>query len=250
MATNERIALVTGTSSGIGAAMVEILLDDGWQVIGMSRKRAQFDNPNYRHMEIDLGDLQRLKEIAESDLANIVGDDRWERIALVNNAASIGALKPMQETDPLHLAQVYTINVVAPMFLMGFLVRTAPESTMLRIANISTGAAVQPLPGGSDYSSSKAALRMAGMVLATELHSPERPGGPRDNVAILSYAPGVVDTPMQVTARAPNRPWNSMFVDFHEKGMLQPPRAPAIEVVSFLDSDRCEPFAERRLGET
>lgn len=249
MAKTERIALVTGTSSGIGAAVVEILLDDGWQVIGMSRKRADFDNPNYRHIEIDLGNLQRLKDIAESDLAKVLGEDRWERVGLVNNAADIGTLRPMQEADPLRLAQTFAINVAAPMYLMGFVVRAVPAASMLRIVNISTGAAVQPLPGGSDYSASKSALRMAGMVLATELQSDERPGGARRNAAILSYAPGVVDTPMQVTARAPDRPWNRMFVNFHEQGQLQPPRAPAIEIVSFLDSDRCEPFAERRLGD-
>jgi len=60
----------------------------------------------------------------------------------------------------------------------------------------------------------------------------------------------VVDTPMQETARAPRRPWNQMFVNFHAQGQLQPPRAPAIEVASFLDSDSREPFAERRFGDS
>ena len=250
MAETQRVALVTGTSSGIGSALTEILLDDGWSVVGLSRKAAEFDSPNYQHVTIDLGDLDQLRKAANEQLAAIISDEKWQRVALVNNAADIGALRPMQDVDPQRLAHAFAVNAVAPMYLMGFLVHTAPPATMLRIVNVSTGAAVQPLPGGSDYSASKAALRMAGMVLAAELQSDERPGGPRQNVAILSYAPGVVDTPMQVAARAPNRPWNQMFVNFHTQGQLQPPRAPAIEVASFLDSDRCEPFAERRFGDT
>jgi NAD(P)-dependent dehydrogenase (short-subunit alcohol dehydrogenase family) len=89
-------------------------------------------------------------------------------------------------------------------------------------------------------------LRLASMTFAAEMTSPERPGGARHEVAVLSYQPGIVDTPMQVTARASGRPWSRMFVDFHEQGRLVPPEAPAAEIAAFLESDRQEPFAERR----
>jgi len=146
------------------------------------------------------------------------------------------------------LASVFAVNAIAPIFLCGFVARTAPNATPLRIVNVSTGAAVQPIPGIGDYGSSKAALRLASMTLAAELASGERPGGIRPDTAILSYAPGVVDTAMQVSARA-DRPWNRLFVDFHAQGKLVPAAAPAREVVEFLSGNSDKPFVERRFGE-
>ncbi len=45
-------AMVTGASSGIGAAVVRQLLADGWQVIGMSRSLPPFSQPNFRHLMV------------------------------------------------------------------------------------------------------------------------------------------------------------------------------------------------------
>ena len=47
-------ALVTGASSGIGAAIVERLLRDGWRVTGISRRPATFDHPAFDHLSLDL----------------------------------------------------------------------------------------------------------------------------------------------------------------------------------------------------
>jgi benzil reductase ((S)-benzoin forming) len=248
MSSNDRLAIVTGTSSGLGAAIAHALLARDWTVVGMSRRRPDLSSPGYRHIEIDLGDLPRLRQIAESELAPIVGEPKWSRIGLVNNAGAIGSMRALELADPLQVASVFAVNAVAPIFLTGFVVRTVPSTMPLRIVNVSTGAAVQAIPGIGDYSSSKAALRLASMTFAAELASSERPGGARADTAILSYAPGVVDTSMQESARA-DRPWNRLFVDFHTQGRLVPADAPAREVVEFLSGDGEEPFVERRFGE-
>lgn len=245
---NDRIALVTGTSSGIGAAIAQTLLDEGWNVLGLSRRDVAFGNPLYRHLSVDLGDLPALQAAAGQQIAPVLEHGRWQRVALVNNAAAIGAMLPLENMDPLHLARVMAVNTVAPVFLMGLVVRLTPPSIPLRIVNVSSGAAVRPFPGLVDYASSKAALRMAGMTLAEELQSPERPGGARPDFAILSYSPGIVDTPMQAAARSPDSPWSRPFMMFHAQGLLQPPQAPAAEVTRFLAADGHEPHAERRFG--
>lgn len=245
---SDRIALVTGTSSGVGAAVAQILLDEDWTVVGLSRREVTFANPRYRHVAVDLGDLPALQAVAGQQIAPLLEHGRWRRVGLVNNAAAIGAMLTTDAMDPVHLARVFAVNSVAPVFLMGLVVRLTPPAVPLRIANISSGAAVRPFPGLVDYASSKAALRMAGMTLAEELQSPERPGGARPDFAILSYSPGIVDTPMQAAARAPDSPWSRPFVEFHAQGLLQPPQAPAAEVVRFLTDDGHEPHAERRFG--
>ncbi len=248
MTSVDRVAVVTGASSGIGFAIARALLDEGWTVVGISRRLADLDNPQYHHLQVDLGDLRALSDVADGELAALLGDPRWGRVGLVNNAATAGQMHPIAETDPLELAQIFAVNAVAPIFLMGAVVRHTLVAIPLRIVNVSTGAAVHPFPGLSDYGSSKAALRMASMTLAAELQSGERSAGACPDAAIMSYSPGVVDTPMQVAARTSTPPWNQPFVGFHDRGMLVPPEAPAREVVRFLAGDHAEMFVERRLG--
>jgi benzil reductase ((S)-benzoin forming) len=249
MSANERLAIVTGTSSGLGSAIAQTLLAQGWTVIGMSRRQPDFAAPGYRHIGIDLGDLSRLREVAERELGPVLAEPKWSRIGLVNNAGAVGSMHALEQADPLQVASVFAVNTLTPIFRAGLVVRNAPQATPLRIVNVSSGAAVQPIPGIGDYGSSKAALRLASMTFAAELASSERPGGARPNVLILSYAPGIVDTPMQEAARADDRPWNRLFVDFHAQGKLVPADAPAREVAEFLSCENEKPFAERRFGE-
>jgi len=249
MSATDRLVIVTGTSSGLGAAIAKALLAQDWTVVGISRRTPGFSASGYRHIELDLSDLPRLREVVVSKLATLVAEPKWTRIGLVNNAGAIGSMRPLEEADVLRVASVFAVNAVAPIFLTGFVIRTAPPATPLRIVNVSTGAAVQPIPGIGDYGSSKAALRLASMTFAAELASRERPGGARPDATILSYAPGVVDTPMQDAARAGDRPWNRLFVDFHAQGKLVPADAPAHEVVEFLSGDDPHPYVERRFGE-
>jgi len=246
MPDSTSLAIITGTSSGIGAAVARLLLAREWTVIGLSRRPVDFGTSRYRHVDVDLGDITALRDAAYGHILPAIGR-RCMRIALVNNAAATGTMAPLEDVDPEGFTGLLAVNLVAPVFLMGMVVRAAPDIP-LRIVNVSTGAAVQAFPGIGEYGSSKAALRLASMTFAAEMTSPERPGGARRELAVLSYQPGVVDTPMQVTARAP-RPHNRIFIDFFEQGLLVPPEAPAAEIVAFLESDRPEPFSERRYGQ-
>jgi len=62
---------------------------------------------------------------------------------------------------------------------------------------------------------------------------------------------GTVDTPMQVPARSQPTavfPSRDLFLHFEAERLLVPPKAPAHEVVAFLESKRAPRFQERRLG--
>lgn len=244
-----QLVIVTGTSSGIGKALAQHLLDERWEVVGLSRRAVDMDNARYRHVAADLADLSALKRIGENELGPLVRDGGWQRVGLVNNAGVTGVMSPLEEKDVGEVAAVFAVNVLAPMYLMGLLMRAAPPAAAVRIVNVSTGAAVRPLPGASEYGGSKAGLRMAGMVLGEELSDPEHPGRRRENAGILSYEPGVVDTAMQASARAEGPPYNRRFVAMHEQGALAPPEGPAQEIAEFLGRDRVDAFMERRYGE-
>jgi len=249
MSSSNRIAIVTGTSSGIGAATAEILLREGWTVVGISRRNVEFTSAGYRHLQVDLADLDELSSTLDSEVAPLLENGDWKRIGLVNNAALAGELRTIEEIDPAGATAAYTVNVIAPLVLMGFVTRHAGPGAALRIVNVSTGAAIHPLPGASDYGGSKAALRLVSMTLASELGSEKRAGGPRGDFSVLSYAPGVVDTAMQVSLRSQSSPWSELFAGFHRKGLLVPASGPATEMVGFLSGEAGAPFIERRFGE-
>ena len=248
---DQRLALVTGTSSGIGASLAPALLERGWTVIGLARRAADFGHDRYRHIALDLADLEALEKAAANELKPVIAEPGWSRIALVNNAALSGQSKGLERTEPGALHHLLAVNTTAPMFLMGFVTRVAPPAVPLRIVNISSGAAVRAFPGLGDYCASKAALRMAGMALAEELASDQRPGGRRADAAVFSYEPGVVDTPMQTASRSHAEeafPWVQPFKDFAEQGLLVSPEAVIGEIVEFVEGDGGEVFVERRFA--
>ena len=245
------VAVVTGTSSGIGAAVARMLIDRGWAVVGVSRRHAPLEHPAYTHAAIDLADVRALQDAFESRIAPALAANARNRIGLVNNAARADLLLPVERLRPGDVLDMFALNAVAPMWLMGRIAPFAPRDGALRIVNVSTGAAVVAFPGLAAYGASKAALRMAGRVFAAELDSAARQGpAPRDT-AILSYQPGTVDTPTQTAARSQSDlafPWAQMFRDFHARGMLVSPEVPAAEIIAFLESGSHPRLTERRLG--
>jgi len=234
---SERLALVTGTSSGIGAAVARELVRRGWQVVGVARRAAQIDDPRYRHLALDLSDAGAAAAAIERQVGERLGQ-RWERVGLVNNAA-VGLAGRVQNLDAAELARSFELNTVMPLWLMGFMVKRAKAP--VRVVNISSGAAQRAFPGLAAYCASKAALRMAGMSVAAE--------DARD-LHILSYEPGVVDTEMQLATRSKSLeefPWGETFRRYHAEGRLVPPERPAADIVEFLEADGGERFTERRL---
>jgi benzil reductase ((S)-benzoin forming) len=249
-ASRDSVAIVTGTSTGIGEAVARQLLDRDWDVIGIARRPSAISHAAYRHVAFDLAMVAEDPAPLEAALAAQMPGPSAHRIGLVNNAAAPEGLMPLANLDPRQLARVYAVNVVAPLWLMGFAVRTLPPDTTLRIVNVSSGAATNGFPGLAAYGSSKSALRLAGMSLAREWDT-ATPSKLLRDAAILSYEPGVVDTDMQryARSRSPEEfPWVQMFLDFARRGIAVPPERPARDIVAFLESNHQPHFAERRLA--
>ncbi|MCP3916458.1 MAG: SDR family NAD(P)-dependent oxidoreductase [bacterium] len=243
----KRIAIVTGTSRGIGAATATILLERGWSVLGVARGAAppELEHPAYEHAQLDLADLEQLEAFL-GDWSERVDLEQSSELALVNNAAVLAPVELTSSLESSALMASYAINVVAPVWLMGFALRVARGR--LRIINVSSGAATTPYPGWSAYCGTKAALHMAGAVLGQELAEaqPTRSG----DCAVVAYAPHVVATAMQAEIRAVDEegfPRRARFHELHENGELLAPEAPAMEIADLCAAESLPPFSARRL---
>ena len=178
-------AMVTGASSGIGAAVVRQLLADGWQVIGMSRSLPPFSQPNFRHLMVDVSQRSALLAALEQNeqvdgvllLLNTVGGDI--EAAIRQLAATLGNL------DPQRSESLWRLHVDAAQTLVNHFAPTmGPGGRIVLLGSrTSRGAA-----GRSQYAATKAALVALARSWAAEL----APAGVTVNVV----APGATDTPM------------------------------------------------------
>jgi len=237
----ERLAIVTGTSSGIGEALAASLLADGWTVLGISRRSVSIQSTAYQHICFDLAEVDLISTDLEPRLVEVLRSRTWATVALVNNAAVLGQLKNIDALSAGATLTSLAVNTVAPIALMGLVVRFCPPEAVLRIVNISSGLASRPLAGCVDYCSGKAALQMAGMVFAAENTS--------SDIGVLSYAPGIVKTAMQDELRTQSKeyfPSSWIFKQFHNEGKLVPANCVLQPIEAFLASKNPPAFSEAR----
>ncbi|PNH85588.1 SDR family NAD(P)-dependent oxidoreductase [Arthrobacter sp. AFG20] len=172
--TGARHAIVTGCSSGIGRAIAERLLADGWAVTGLSRSETSLGH-GFRWLHADLSDPASVAETA----VRIDPADALVHAAGYQRTALLG------ELDPEALAGMFAVHVGAASALANEVVPRMPDGgrVLLIGSRTSTGAA-----GKSQYAATKAALMGMGRTWAQEL-------APR-GITVNVLSPGPTDTPM------------------------------------------------------
>jgi 3-oxoacyl-[acyl-carrier protein] reductase len=176
-----KVAIVTGGNSGMGAATVEALSRRGWQVAAMARSKVQ------KEFQGDVSEDADCRRVAKAVL------DKWGRIdALVNSA---GTTKFVAHADLEGLSAedfeaIFRVNLIGP-FQMIRACLAALKASKGCIVNVSSVASILGTGSSIAYAASKAALD-------TMSHSLARALGPEIRVNVV--APGYVRTPWQVAA--------------------------------------------------
>ncbi len=225
---------ITGTSRGIGKALAELLLKDpSNNVIGISRTRS-IEHAKYRHFHLDLTDVNATADFKFEIHANA------KKIVLINNAGSMGFIKPVGKLNSAVIIKNYTLNLIAPSVLTNAFIECYDTSDAEKIIlNISSGAGKKPVDGWAVYCASKAGIDMFSQVVNAEqkirIENPETDihGG----FKIFSIAPGVVNTTMQDEIRKASKDDFSRledFIDYKKNNTLLEPEAVSQKFVHLL----------------
>ena len=179
-----RRALVTGASSGIGAATVRRLRADGWDVVATARRADR---------------LAALAEEtgAEAFAADVTSDDDVAALAahlaatggldaVVNNAGGAFGLDPVERADLDQWRDMYELNVLGTLRVTKAVLPLLRERGAGDVVVVTSTAAHGAYPGGAGYTGVKAAERMLATTLRWEVVG--------EPLRVIEIAPGAVAT--------------------------------------------------------
>lgn len=180
-----RTAVVTGASSGIGAATARLLASSGWTVICVARRVYRLES-----LAGEIGGRAVACDVADADqvagLVRVVEDEFDGRVdLLVNNAGGALGQEPLAATDLDQWEQMYSSNVLGAARVTQALL-PAVRAAQGTLVFITSTAAEAPYEGGGGYCGVKAAERS--MVGALRLELVAQP------IRVCEIAPGMVHT--------------------------------------------------------
>ena len=209
---SDRVALITGSTSGIGAAIARRLTKDGYTValhsgrsVEAGQKMAK-ELPGSSYHQADLADETATRALVADVL------DRHGRLDVLVNNAGLSIRIPhtdLKAATPVLWRQMLDVNLISPFILV------AEAETALRrargcVVNIGTHAGVRPKGSSIPYAASKAALHHVTKLLALAL---------APDIRVNAVAPGLVETPMTAN-------WPDMLETWNTRSPMRRPAKP------------------------
>lgn len=220
------IFYITGSSRGIGKALVEhALKTNNCYVYGISRKQS-VEHERYKHISLDLSDANMLNGL------ELPFDAKADKVILINNAGMLGKVSPFGKQDNESIIKTHILNAIAPAVLSNWIIKKYSETaSQIVILNVSSGAARYPVASWGNYCSSKASLDMLSRVISLE--------NSNGKVKVFAVAPGIVDTEMQSEIRQANSsdfPDLQRFKDYKDNEQLSDVREVAERLMRIVNN--------------
>lgn len=229
-----QLYILTGASRGMGAAIAQQLLAPDHLLLCLSRQHNAALDAAGSGVEQWAIDLSQSVEAAarlgawlgQQDAASFTG------ATLINNAAALTRIGGIEDCSDAELSSALRVGLEAPLLLTAaFLRATRGWAATKRVLNISSGLGRRAMAGQASYCASKAGMDHLTRALA--LDEAQKPNGAK----LVSLAPGVIDTDMQVHLRAGDPagfPEQANFIGLKEKGQLTSPDDAAARVLAYL----------------
>lgn len=178
-----KTVLVTGANKGIGLAVTESLLDNGYRVVALSRSIDNLKKINRKNLYFYKVNLLELDDV--SNILKKLKDENITVDILINNAG-VGVFKEVDKLTIDEWNEVIKLNLTVPYFLIHSFVADMKKNRYGRIINIGSDADHIPFEGASAYCASKYGLFGMTESLRMELK--------KSNIGITLLSPGRVDT--------------------------------------------------------
>jgi len=186
------VAVVTGASSGIGAATAVRLAAEGFDVVAGARRLDQL-----RDVSGPIGARALPLDVTDSASVEAFCDQVSECHVLVNNAGGALGLDPVTEADDDAWRWMYEANVLGAVRMIRALTPKLIASGDGHVVVVGSIAGLEPYPGGAGYNAAKHAIRAATRVLRMELLG--------EPVRVTEIDPGIVETEFSVVRFAGDR---------------------------------------------
>lgn len=155
------VAVVTGGSSGIGKETALALYEKGCTVYEMSRRDSDIEG--IHHITADITDPASVS----AAVSRII--EREQHIDLLINNAGVGISGAVEFTDAMEAERLFDVNFFGMVRVTREILPHMRRAGKGRIVNVSSVAAVVPIPFQTFYSASKAAINSYTMALANEI---------------------------------------------------------------------------------
>ncbi|MDH3499116.1 MAG: SDR family oxidoreductase [Acidimicrobiia bacterium] len=183
--TDQRV-LITGGSTGIGAATARRAVTAGARVVAVARRKEPLDRmaeelgPAFTPLQADLANPEALEGLTERVVVALGGLD------IIVNCAARADWMPFEQLDHDTFNAMFGLNVWAPLHLLQQALPHLRASEHPVVVMVGSVDAERPSPGAVAYGATKSALTAATVALSKEV-SPVR---------VVQVNPGLIDTPM------------------------------------------------------
>ena len=227
MPVADRVAVVTGASSGIGAALVRKLAAQGYTCVLLARREGLL-----RELAAEVGGEAEVCDVADREAVDRVAGavlERHPRIALLVNNAGIPGRANFVEGDPDRIEQVLRVNYLGSVWCLRAFLPGLEAGRPSDVVNVVSVAGTVAAPSGGPYAASKHAQ----LAFSRSVQPLLRGRG----VRVHAVLPGPVETEaFPQRGRLGNR--------FLERAIVDPEDV-AERIVSMIGRDRAETFIPR-----